>query len=172
MNFFINWYYQSHCGKQFFGVPWWSRSSGQRQDLGSNKTKTFVADSGPVCLQGLQTTKAQTALRIDTVWSLPILFAYWKVPYRKLLASLWELRELTRVSLCQNPLKQVLPSWGSYTYCVIWWTGYEVEQVGHSYTKGELLMGLTECTLSEQTLFFLFWDWNLHSCCNIRPYMN
>ena len=48
----------------------------QGRDLGSNKTKTFVADSGPllngpqrekICPQGLQTTKAQTALRIDTV---------------------------------------------------------------------------------------------------------
>ena len=30
---------------------------------------------------GLQTTKAQTSLRIRAVWSAPLLFAYYKVSY-------------------------------------------------------------------------------------------
>ena len=30
---------------------------------------------------GLQTTLAQTSLRICKVWSVPLLFAFWKVPY-------------------------------------------------------------------------------------------
>ena len=29
----------------------------------------------------LRTTKAQTSLRIRTVWSAPLLFAFWKVLY-------------------------------------------------------------------------------------------
>ena len=35
---------------------------------------------------GLQ-TKAQTSLRIGAVWSVPLLFAYWKVSYLDLLQA-------------------------------------------------------------------------------------
>ena len=30
---------------------------------------------------GWRTTQAQTSLRIRAVWSAPLLFAFWKVPY-------------------------------------------------------------------------------------------
>ena len=36
---------------------------------------------------GLRTTKAQTSLRIRTVWSVPLLFAYWKVSFLDLLQA-------------------------------------------------------------------------------------
>ena len=34
--------------------------------------------------RGLRTTKAQTSLRIRTVWSSSLLFSYWKVSYQNL----------------------------------------------------------------------------------------
>ena len=37
--------------------------------------------------RGLQTTQAQTSLRIRAVWSAPLLFAYWKVSYLDLLRA-------------------------------------------------------------------------------------
>ena len=39
------------------------------------------------CLQALQTTKVQTSLRICTVWSVPLLLAYWKVYLNSLQAK-------------------------------------------------------------------------------------
>ena len=39
------------------------------------------------CLRGLRTTEAQTSLRTHTVWSAPLLFAFWKVPYLSLLQA-------------------------------------------------------------------------------------
>ena len=36
---------------------------------------------------GLQTTQAQTSLRIRAVWSAPLLYAYWKVSYLDLLQA-------------------------------------------------------------------------------------
>ena len=36
---------------------------------------------------GLQTTQAQTSLRIRAVWSAPLLFVFWKVSYLDLLQA-------------------------------------------------------------------------------------
>ena len=40
---------------------------------------------------GLQTTQAQTSLRISAVWSTPLLFAFWKVSYLDLLLTEFQL---------------------------------------------------------------------------------
>ena len=41
--------------------------------------------------RGLQTTKRQTSLRICAVWSAPLLFAFWKVPYLGLLQAKFQI---------------------------------------------------------------------------------
>ena len=45
----------------------------------------MVLDARKLVFGGLQTTQAQTSLRIRAVWSAPLLFAYWKVSYLDLL---------------------------------------------------------------------------------------
>ena len=42
-------------------------------------------DASKPVFGGLRTAKAQTSLRIPSVWSAPLLFAYWKVSYLNLL---------------------------------------------------------------------------------------
>ena len=42
-------------------------------------------DATKPAFRGMRTTQAQTSLRIRTVWSAPLLFAFWKEPYVNLL---------------------------------------------------------------------------------------
>ena len=75
------------------------------------------------CLRGfgLWTTKAQTSLRICTVWSASLLFTDWKVSYQNLLQAKFQfsskslqLRKLVWFSLCRRPGRLVLSSQGPY----------------------------------------------------------
>ena len=47
----------------------------------------WAPDARKPVFGGLRTTKAQTSLRIRAVWSAPLLFAFWKVPYLSLLQA-------------------------------------------------------------------------------------
>ena len=44
-------------------------------------------DTSKAVYGGLRTTQAQTSLRIRAVWSVPLLFAFWKEPYLSLLQA-------------------------------------------------------------------------------------
>ena len=78
-------------------------------------------DARKPVFEGLRTTRAQTSLRISAVWSAPLLFTYWKVPYLDLLRAKFQfssrsqyLSDLVWISLCRKPHKQVLSQHGPY----------------------------------------------------------
>ena len=48
-------------------------------------TLNLLREREEFCHRGLQTTKAQTSLRIRAVWSAPLLFTNWIEPYLNLL---------------------------------------------------------------------------------------
>ena len=59
-----------HCPLSYFVI------TNQSLFTGIITTHMGLVARKPTCLRGLQTTKAQTCLRIHTVWSAPLLFIF------------------------------------------------------------------------------------------------